>query len=149
MSNAIAQALEDAAKKVGQAVEEAAKSVAKFFEDTASRLKTSAKNLLEHDAKAGKEFEQAAKKVGSPSVHGAEGEVTKVASAAGGSQVSDEVTKLEEYGHRVEEGLQKHRTDAITSGQFSDGYDPLHGQTIHEYVAQHSDGTFTKYGHPN
>lgn len=61
MSNAIAKALEDAAKQVGKAIEDAAKSVAKFFRDTLERLKRAVKNLVSHDEAAADELTQAAK----------------------------------------------------------------------------------------
>ena len=85
MSNAIAKALEDAAKKVGQAIEDAAKSVVKFFKDTVERIKRAVKDLVGHDEKAAEELTRAAKHTdetpdvpggGSSKPHTGEGEST-------------------------------------------------------------------------
>ena len=149
MSNAIAQALEDAAKKVGQAIEDAAKSVGKFFDDTASRLKTSAKNLVEHDTKAAKELEQAAKDVGSPTVHGAS-DVTKAAEAgAGSSGVSEEIERQRKWGEDVRNGFEHKSTTPPTAAQFPPGYQPMQGMSTEEYLKQYSDGKWNDYGDPN
>ena len=152
MSDAIVQALEDAAKKVGQAIEDAAKSVGKFFDDTAGRLKTSAKNLVEHDAKAAKDLEQAAKEVGSPSVHGSASSVTKTAEAeagAGSSAVSDEIERQAKWGEDVRNGFEHKSTTPPTDAQFPPGYQPMQGKSTEEYLKQYSDGTWNKYGDPN
>lgn len=84
MSNAIVQALEDAARKVAQAVEDAARSVGHFFEDTGTRLEQSVTSLTEHDSKAASELERAGRHVDeTPHVHGAGGPPTLPAAATG------------------------------------------------------------------
>jgi hypothetical protein len=86
LSNAIVQALEDAAKKIEQAVIDAAKSVGHFFEDTGTRLRQAVDDLTTHDGKAAADLEKAGKHADeTPSVHGAGGATTPASAAGGGA----------------------------------------------------------------
>jgi hypothetical protein len=152
MSNAIVQALEKAAKDVGKAIEDAGKSVGKFFEDTAGRLRTSAKNLVEHDQKAAQELEKTFKDVSSPTVRGEASQVTRTASAeagAGSSAVSDEIERQAQWGTDVRHGFHNKSTTPPTDAQFPPDYVPMQGKSTEDYLRQYSDGTWNKYGDPN
>ena len=151
MSNAIVQVLEDAAQKIARAVEDAAKSVGHFFEDTGQRLEQAAKSHLEHDSKAASDLEQAARHGDeTPTIHGG-GDAPTVPASAGGSSpdVGADLDRVDKLSHDIQTGYQAKSTDPLTRDQFPPGYQPMQGETIEQYLAKHSDGTFNKYGDPN
>jgi hypothetical protein len=142
LSNAIVQALEDAAQKVAKAIEDAARSVGHFFEDTGTRVKQAVTDLTEHDGKAASELEKAGKHADeTPHVHGAEGSITRPASAGPvGPNAGAEVDQAAAYGSKVRQGLADKLADPRTKGQFPDVYDPFHGGTEQGYIDRHSTG---------
>ena len=100
MSNAIVQALEDAARKVEQAVVDAAKSVGHFFEDTGSRLEQAVDDLTAHDGKAASDLESAGRHADeTPHVHGAGGASTVPSSGTGGGAGGNLSGELENATH--------------------------------------------------
>jgi hypothetical protein len=151
MSNAIVQALEDAARKVVTAVEDAARSAGHFVEDTGTRLRAAARDLTEHDGKAAAELERAGRHGDeTPTIHGGGSSVTHPSFSGGrGPDVVAETDRAAKFGRDVKAGYGEKSANPRTSGQFPPGYDPLHGRTGGEYLAQYSDGTWNKYGDPN
>ena len=140
MSNAIVQALEDAARKIVTAVEDAARSAGHFVEDTGTRLRAAARDLSEHDGNAAAELERAAKHGDeTPTIHGSGSAATRPASSgSGGPDVVAETERAAALGRDVHRGLQTRLADPRTRDQFPPGYDPFHGDTPGKYIADHT-----------
>jgi hypothetical protein len=152
LSNAIVQALEEAATKVAKAVEDAAHSVGHFFEDTGTRLRRAVTDLTEHDDRSASELDRAGRHADeTPHVHGGgSGSTIPAAAGGGGPDVVAETERAAQFGTGVRTGLDAKRADPRTSRQIPDGYDPFHGQTPEEYLGAHTkDPMFTDGGHPN